>query len=51
MGARKSEDLDSLIDADDLAQEIMDLHCVVCKYDLIAKRKIVKYNFLFYFFL
>jgi hypothetical protein len=29
--ARKSDDLDSLIDADDLAQEIMDLHCVICK--------------------
>lgn len=28
--ARKSDDSDSLIDADDLAQEIMDLHCVVC---------------------
>lgn len=28
--ARKNDDLDSLIDADDLAQEIMDLHCVIC---------------------
>jgi hypothetical protein len=28
--ARKSDDLDSLNDADDLAQEIMDLHCVIC---------------------
>lgn len=33
--ARKSDDLDSLIDADDLAQEIMDLHCVICKYVLL----------------
>merc|ERR1712071_346136 len=28
--ARKSDDSDSLVDADELAQEIMDLHCVIC---------------------
>merc|ERR1712071_260480 len=27
---RKSDDSDSLVDADELAQEIMDLHCVIC---------------------
>ena len=32
-GARRSDDMESINDADDLAQEIMeDLNCVVCQY-------------------